>query len=200
MRLGPFIFALALSWAAQDQDPDAVLSGFAAPLQNLAGTTAYADSDVKCASEWALWDMLSDLAKKRADGVAKPEPDLGLVETGLRLTMRLNTGELKRFGSKPYPADEDFRWAAAEAGKAVQAHAAGLKPEDDLLASPHARAVERIMVKALKRMIAFRLRPQTRGTFAVPPFSQGPESFYVNKAVMNKSGETYSFPPWPDRR
>ncbi|MBI5239974.1 MAG: hypothetical protein HY926_05850, partial [Elusimicrobia bacterium] len=146
-------------------------------------------------------DLLEDLRQQRAAGAAKPQPSPALVDVYLRMAMRLRAEELRSFGSKPYPGDADFQWAAGEAAKGIQAHLSSLKPADDVRLSRHRSALEGALVKALKRMISFRLRSGSRAA-AEPPagYAPGLESTYINKARMNKRGALYFLPPWPDRK
>jgi hypothetical protein len=182
--------------------PEAMMQDMTRSLGNLSAAKPDDVNDPKVAAEWALWELLEDIRKQRGEGAAKPQPSPDLMDVYLRMIMRLRVEELRRFGSKPYPGEDDFRWAADEAAKGVQAYLAALKPGEDVRLSRHRSAVEALLVKALKRMISFRLRSGRGRSAAEPPsgYAPGLESTYVNKARMNKRGALYFLPPWPDKR
>ena len=193
--------ACALASAQGSDDPEAMMQGLTRSLGNLSAAKPDDVNDPKVAAEWALWDLLEDLNKQSREGTAKPRPSPALVDVYLRMIMRLRVEELRRFGSKPYPGDADFQWAAGEADKGIGAVLASLKPGEDVRLSRRRSAVEAVLVKALKRMISFRLRSSGRASSEPPSgYAPGLESTYINKARMNKRGALYFLPPWPDKK
>lgn len=193
--------ALASAQGAGSDDPEAMMQGLTRSLGNLSAARPDDVNDPKVAAEWALWDLLADIRGQQSSGAARLKPQPDLVEVYLRMTMRLRVEELRRFGSKPYPGDADFQWAAGEADKGIGAVLSSLKPGEDVRLSRHRSAVEAVLVKALKRMISFRLRSSGRASSEPPSgYAPGLESTYVNKARMNKRGALYFLPPWPDKK
>jgi len=195
------VCALTSAQGTGSDDPEAMMQGLTRSLGNLSAAVPDEVNDPKVAAEWALWDLLEDVRKQRGESAGKPRPSPELVDVYLRMTMRLKVEELRRFGSKPYPGDADFQWAAGEADKGIGAVLSSLKPGEDVRLFRHRSAVEAVMVKALKRMISFRLRSSGRASSEPPSgYAPGLESTYINKARMNKRGALYFLPPWPDKK
>lgn len=148
------------------------------------------------AASWSLWDLVNGLSDRQKAG-KKPEPDLGLVETYLRLTMRCAPGDLcSRPGAacKEYPGDADFLKAARMAAKNIKEYAAGQKNQS-LLKALHRGRITGFMDTARKRMI-FPL-PLTKDTTARPSPPTPEENKYLRLALEKKKGSKYAFPPWP---
>lgn len=149
------------------------------------------------ASAWALWDLLQDLSEKRKAG-GKAVPDLGLVETSIRLRMRLTTGMLC-FGTtcKAYPGDGDFGRAAKYSQKKIAAFVSKLKPGEDLLKKQHRDDITYFIERGRKRMISllhvtFNLKQAPQAT----PMTPG-EDKYRLMSLEKKQGSKLIYPPWP---
>ncbi len=148
------------------------------------------------AASWALWDLLNDLRNQQKAG-KKPEPDLRLTETHIRLTMRASYGDLcLRPGAhcKAYPGDADFAKMAQAAGQEMKKYAAGLKGQSPLQLR-HRNRLQSFMDTARKKAI-FTL-PMTRETAVKLPPETQEETKYLQMALEKKKGPKYAFPPWP---
>lgn len=148
------------------------------------------------AASWALWDLINGLSEQQKAG-KKPEPDLALVGTYIRLTMRCAPADLcLRQGAacKEYPGDADFLKAARMAEKNIKEYAAGQKNQS-LLKPLHRGRITGFMDTARKRVI-FSL-PLTKSTIARPTPPSPEEDKYLKLALEKKKGPKYAFPPWP---
>lgn len=148
------------------------------------------------AASWALWDLVNGLSDQQKAG-KKPEPDLALVGTYIRLTMRCASGDLcSRPGAacKEYPGDAEFLKAARMAGKNIKEYAAGQKNQS-MLKPLHRGRITGFMDTARKRMIFS--QPLTKDTTARPTPPTPEEDKYLQLALEKKKGPKYAFPPWP---
>ena len=149
------------------------------------------------ASSWALWDLIQDLSAKRKTG-AKPVPDLGLVETSIRLRMRLTTGMLCSGATcKAYPGDGDFARAAKYSQKKIQTFVSKLKPDENLLTKTRRDDITYFIERGRKRMIknlhvTFNLKQPPQAT----PMTPG-EDKYRQLSLEKKQGSKLVYPPWP---
>ncbi|OIO03267.1 MAG: hypothetical protein AUJ51_04705 [Elusimicrobia bacterium CG1_02_56_21] len=138
------------------------------------------------ASVLSLKDLLRGLAEQQKSG-GKPDPDILLVETFIRLTMRCNTGDLcLKFSSscKAYPEDKDFKKAAEAAYKEIKAYADRLKGRSPEI-PPHNARIRKYMEKARKRMV-FSL-PLARKEGAAPGPETQTEAEYLQEAGKKKA-------------
>jgi len=148
------------------------------------------------AASWTLWDLTSGLDRQQKAG-KKPEADLRLVETYIRLLMRNNSGDLcllRGSRCKAYPGDADFAKMAQTAEKDINKYAAGLKTQSPLK-KQHRDRIQAFMSTARSRAL-FSL-PLTRETTVRTPPASAEEAGYIKMASEKKKGTSYTFPPWP---
>lgn len=148
------------------------------------------------AASWALWDIMNGMDRQQKAG-EKPDPDQGLVEIRIRLTMRCASGQLcLRQGSscKAYPRDSDFAKAAFMARTDIKTYAAKHKGKS-LYSKQHTDRIAGFMETARKKMI-FSL-PMTRETTVQPSPATPGETKYIQLAEKKKKGPNFTFPPWP---
>ena len=148
------------------------------------------------ASAWALWDLLSGLSKQLKTG-KKPEPDVNLVGTYIRLRMRCNTGDLCLKPGAPckaYPGSGEFAKAVQIAQKDIKTYATGLYGQSPLMRQ-HRMRIENFMETARKRAI-FPLQ-MTRAKNVQPTPATQEETKYRQISLTKKQSSQFTLPPWP---
>ncbi|MFI5361889.1 MAG: hypothetical protein ACHQ49_07970 [Elusimicrobiota bacterium] len=154
------------------------------------------------AATWALWDLLSDMSRRKRAGEAKPAPDAALADAYLRLRMRCNTGDLVFRGSshitssKIYPGDEEFARAAGGALADVRRRSAAWAKNQYALDPGPRDSVTRAFESARRQMV-FRLRRHDADGPDQPPPPTPGESVYLQKASDEMNDTSYVLPPWP---